>query len=127
MRRPAVRWGIIGALVTEFPIVIAILFIHMDVNVKVLLAVTIWKFGAAFGAWLGAMAASEQGLEAEDAARYEKLLREGRWLLSVNAGTDDRRFARGAMLESDAIEVRDVHGTFDLKSMGPAHHAGVNG
>lgn len=117
MVRGAVRWGIIGALVTEVPLVIALLFLPVDVNVKVLLASTVWKFGGAFGAWLGVMAASEHGLESEVASRYELLLNNGAWVLSADVRRKHRSFARGAMLESDALDVLDVHGTFEVKPL----------
>ena len=115
MVRGAVRWGVIGALAVEIPFVVALIVLPLDVNVRVFMAVTVWKLGAAFGAWLGSMAAQEQGLDAEVAELYEDHLREGRWVLSASVSRKQKPGARGAMIESDAIEVRDVTGSFDLK------------
>ena len=113
--RAAVRWGIIGALVIEVPSVIAVLLLPVDINVKVLMAAIMWKFGAGFGAWFGAVSAGERGLDQEVAEDYEARLERGGWVLAVNVRRGDRPFARGVMLESDAFDVRDVIGTFETK------------
>ena len=115
MLRAAVRWGIIGALIIEVPSVIAMLLLPVDVNVKVLMAAIMWKFGAGFGAWFGAASAGERGLEQEVAEDYEARLERGGWVLAVDVHRRDRPFARGVMLESDAFDVRDVIGTFETK------------
>ena len=115
MLRAAVRWGIIGALVVEVPSVIALLLLPVDINVKVLMAATMWKFGAAFGAWFGAASAGERGLDQEVAEDYEARLEQGGWVLGADVRRGDRPFARGVMLESDAFDVRDVIGTFETK------------
>ena len=115
MLRGAVRWGIIGALITEVPMIVLLFFLPVDVNVKVLLASTVWKFGGAFGAWIGAIAASERGLEPDEAARYQVLLEHGNWVLSAGVRRRHRASTRGAMLESDALYVLDVRGTFEAK------------
>ena len=118
MLRAAVRWGIIGALAVEVPSVIVLLLLPVDINVKVLMAATMWKFGAGFGAWLGAASAGERGLDQEVAEDYEARLERGGWVLGADVRRRDRPFARGVMLESDAFDVRDVIGTFEAK---PAH------
>ena len=116
MLRAAVKWGIICALIIEVPSLALLMMLPVDVNVKVFMGATVWKFGAAFGAWIGAMSAGERGLDAERAEDYEVELMNGRRILSVNVTSRDRRFARGAILESGAIEVRDVVGTFEEKA-----------
>ena len=115
MLRAAVRWGISGALIVEVPSVIALLLLPVDSNVKVLMAATMWKFGAAFGAWFGAASAGERGLDQEVAEDYEARLEQGGWVLGAGVRRGDRPFARGVMLESDAFDVRDVIGTFETK------------
>lgn len=115
MLRGAVRWGIIGALIVEVPCLLVLLLLPVDINVKVFMAATMWKFGAAFGAWLGAANFSQSGLDAERAEDYEKEIALGRRILAVNVRNKDRIFARGALVESDALEVRDINGTFELR------------
>jgi hypothetical protein len=115
MLRGAVKWGVIGALAVEIPSLIVLLFLPVDVNVKVFMAATMWKFGAGFGAWLGAAFTSDRGLDAERAEDYESELARGRRILAVNVRNRDRLFARGALVESDALEVRDINGTFELR------------
>ncbi len=115
MLRAAVRWGIIGALAVEVPSVIVLLLLPVDINVKVLMAATMWKVGAGFGAWLGAASAGERGLDQEVAEDYEARLERGGWVLGIDVRRGDRPFARGVMLESDAFDVRDVIGTFEAK------------
>ena len=115
MLRAAVRWGIIGALVIEVPSVIALLILPVDLNVNVLMAAIMWKFGAGFGAWFGAASVAERGLDQEVAEDYEARLERGGWVLGVDVSRGDRPFARGVMLESEAFDVRDVIGTFEAK------------
>ena len=115
MLRAAVRWGIIGALVVEVPSVIALLILPVDINVKVLMAAIMWKFGAGFGAWFGAASVAERGLDQEVAEDYEARLERGGWVLGIDLRRGDRPFARGVMLESEAFDVRDVIGTFEAK------------
>ena len=115
MLRAALRWGIIGALLVEVPSVIALLLLPVDINVKVLMAATVWKLGAGFGAWIGAAAFGDRGLDTEVAEDYEARLEQGWWVLGADVRRRDRPFARGVMLESDAIDVRDVFGTFEIK------------
>ena len=115
MLRAAVKWGILGSLIVEVPSLIALLIFPMDLNVKVLLAATVWKFGAAFGSWIGAMSAGEDGLDDEHAAEYEALLAAGYALIAVDVRARHRPGIRGALLESGALSLRDVRGTFVLK------------
>ena len=114
MLRAAVKWGIIGALVIEIPALILLLILPVDLNVKVLMGSMVWKFGAGFGAWLGAGSAAERGLDTERAEDYERELVSGRHVLTVNVSSRDRPSARGALIESGAIEVRDLIGTFEF-------------
>lgn len=115
MLRAAIKWGILGSLIIEVPSLIALLIVPMDLNVKILLAATVWKFGAAFGSWIGAMAAGEEGLDDEHAAEYEALLGSGYSLIAVDVRTRQRPGIRGALLESGALSLRDVRGSFVLK------------
>ena len=116
MLRAAVRWGVIGALAVEIPSLIIVLMLPVDINVKVFMAATMWKFGAAFGSWIGAIAAGERGLDEELADEYELRLEHGFYVLGADVRRRDRPFARGAMLESGALEARDVVGTFEVKA-----------
>jgi len=113
--RAAVRWGLWGSVLVELPSLVAILLLSVDVNVKVLLAATVWKFGAGFGAWLGAMAGAQRGVGGEVAAAYQAQLDAGQWLVAVSAPSQGVRHARGALLESGALEARDIEGTFEAR------------
>lgn len=115
MLRAAIKWCVWGSLIVEVPTLIALLLVPMDINVKVLLGATLWKFGAGFGAWLGAMSAGEQGLDDERAAEYEELLAEGYSLVAVDVRPRRRPGVRGALLESGALSLRDLRGTIALK------------
>lgn len=112
MLRAAVKWGILAAVIVELPSLVALLIVPWDLNVKILLAATVWKFGAGFGAWIGAMCAGENGLDDELAEHYETHLAQGRTLLAVNAPSKSRSGVRGILLESDSIALNDVRGTF---------------
>lgn len=115
MLRAAIKWGIWGSLIIEVPSLIALLIVPMDINIKILLAATVWKFGAAFGSWIGAMSAGEEGLDDEHAAEYEALLASGYAIIAVDVRTRHRPGIRGALLESGALSLRDIRGTFVLK------------
>ena len=126
MLRAAVKWGIWGSLIVEVPSLVLLLVFPMDLNVKVLLAATVWKFGAAFGSWIGAMSAGEDGLDDEHAAEYEALLSAGYALIAVDVRTRHRPGIRGALLESGAMSLRDVRGTFVLKQPPGSARAAVS-
>lgn len=126
MLRAAVKWGIWGSLIIEVPSLIALLIVPMDINVKILLAATVWKFGAAFGSWIGAMSAGEEGLDDEHAAEYEALLAAGYAVVAVDVRTRHRPGIRGALLESGAKSLRDVRGTFVLKQPPGSARAAVS-
>ncbi len=115
MLRAAIKWGILGSLIVEVPSVIAILAFPLDLNVKILLAATVWKFGAAFGSWIGAMAATERGLDDEVAAEYEYHLACGNSLIAVDVRDRLRPGIRGILIESGALSVRNVRGAFVLR------------
>ena len=117
MLRAGVKWGLLGSVIVEGPSVLALLVLPIDRNVKVLLAATVWKFGAAFGAWIGAMSAGEHGLDEELAAEYEQHLSLGRSLPIVDVPSRRRPMIRGLLLESGALSIRDVRGTFANKSL----------
>lgn len=115
MLRSGVRWGITGALAVELPFVAVFLIAPVDGAIQVIMLASVWKLGAAFGAWLGMMFGGERGLEQETAEDYRRQLDAGRWLVSADVRRRDRRSARGAMVESGAIEARDIRGTFEPK------------
>lgn len=115
MLRAAIEWGIWGSLIVEVPALAALLLFPLDMNVKILLAATVWKFGAAFGAWLGAMAVTDDGVDDEIADAYEAHLEQGRALLAVDVAPRLRPGVRGLMLESGALHVRDVRGRLVLE------------
>ena len=118
MLRSGVRWAIAGALAVEIPFVALFLVLPVDGAVKVLVLASSWKLGAAFGAWLGMMFGGERGLAQETAEDYRRHLDAGSWLVAVDVRRRDRSRARGAMLESGALEARDIPGTFESKPTG---------
>ena len=114
--RWAVRWGIIGALALEVPIVVALFFLPVDTGIRIFLAASVWKVGGLIGAWFGALAGQEHGLEAEVAQRYERHLRRGRTVLAVHMPRKERPSARGILVESGAFEAQDVDGLFEARA-----------
>ncbi len=119
MLRSAVRWAVYGSLIVEVPTLIVLFILPVDINVRVFMGSTVWKIGAAFGAWLGGALVSEQGLDAETADEHESYLAEGLYILAASVRGADRPFARGAMIESGAADVRDVAGSFIVRSPKP--------
>lgn len=115
MLKGAIRWGIWGSVIFELPLTLAILVAPVDINVKVLVAATVWKFGAGFGAWFGAMAAQEEGLHSDDAARYETLCSERKWIVAVPLKRRTAPSIRGILIESGAVEIRELRGSFRIK------------
>ena len=118
MLRSGVRWAIAGALAVEIPFVTIFMFLPTGGAVKFLILASAWKLGAIFGAWLGMMFGGGRGLEQETAEDYSRHLGAGRWLVAADVPRRDRSWARGAMLESGALEARDIPGTFEPKPTG---------
>ena len=115
MFKAALRWCILGSLIVEVPTLLILFALPVDMTVRVFMGATMWKFGAAFGGWIGLIMAEEQGLDSDLAAEYESHLSSGRSVLSADVRRGDRPFARGVMVESGAVDVRDVVGTFEVK------------
>ena len=114
--RWAVRWGIAGALVVEIPVLVALVFAPIDLGFRIFLAASVWKVGGLFGAWFGLLLGQDHGLEPEVAQRYERHLAQGRAVLAVRTPRRGMPGARGMLLESGALEARDLDGTFELKA-----------
>ena len=115
MLRTGLRWGLWGALICEIPFIFLFILITADNPVKVIILATSWKFGAAFGGWLGMMFGSERGLDQEIADNYLNTLIGGKWVVAVDVTKSQYRNVRGAMLESGATEARDIRGTLEAK------------
>ena len=111
----AVRGAIEGALVLEVPIVLALLLLPVDMTVRVFMAASVWKAGALIGAWFGVLLGQDHGLESEVAERYQRHFQLGRVVVAVDAPSRDLPSVRGVLLESGALEARDVDGTFETK------------
>ena len=115
MLRTGVKWGIVGALVVEAPFVALFFFVPADGAIKMLMLASAWKFGAAFGGWLGVMFGGERGLDQDAAEEYEQRLANGAWLVAADVRRRHRSAARGAMVESGASEARDIRGTLEAR------------
>ena len=114
--RSGIRWAVIGALAVELPVVAALLFLPVDAGVRIFMAASVWKAGGLIGAWIGVMLGQDHGLEPEVARRYERLLRRQWVVLAVHVPRRMLRHARGMLVESGAMEVRDVEGTVEAKT-----------
>ena len=114
--RSAVRWAVIGALAVELPVVLALLFLPVEPGIRIFMAASVWKAGGLIGAWIGVILGQDHGLEPEIAKRYERLFRQQRVVLAVRTPRRMLRHARGLLLESGALEVRDVEGTVEAKT-----------
>ncbi len=113
MLRTGLKWGVAGALLTEAPFIVLFFFLPVDGAIKVLMLVSAWKFGAAFGGWLGVMFGGERGLDQDAAEEYEQRLANGEWIVAAEVRRGHRSSARGAMVESGASEARDIRGTLE--------------
>ena len=116
MLRSALRWAIYGSLMIEVPGLLLLFLLPVDTTVKVFMGATIWKFGAAFGAWLGGALASERGVDEETADEYESYLAEGLYIIAADVQSKDRPFVRGAMIESGAGYARNIEGSFIMRT-----------
>ena len=113
MLRTGLKWGIVGALVTEAPFIVLFFFLPVDSAIKILMLASAWKFGAAFGGWLGVMFGGERGLDQDTAEEYERRLANGAWIVAADVRRRHRSSARGAMVESGASEAQDIRGTLE--------------
>ena len=108
----ALKWGLIGSLLVEVGVLAWVLAAFDSWGVQVLLAATLWKFGALFGGLFGAIAGADRGLESPSVRRYERHLAAGRVALAARVRDRDKMLARGAFIESGAFDVRSVEGRF---------------
>ncbi len=111
----ALRWGLIGSVLVEIPVLIWVLLAFESWGVQVLLAATLWKIGTMFGSILGAIAGKDQGLESRVARGYEANLAQGSLVLAARVNHWDAPHTRGILIESGAYDVRNVEGRFVVR------------
>ena len=113
----ALKWGLIGSIVVEVPVLIWVLLAFDSWGMQLFLAVSLWKFGTLFGGMLGAIAGSDRGLESNVARRYEQHFAHGAVALAARVDQKDAPQARVIFLESGAFDIRNVDGRFIAKTV----------
>ncbi len=108
----ALKWGLIGSIVVEVPVLIWVLLAFDSWGMQLFLAVSLWKFGTLFGGMLGAIAGSDRGLESNVARRYEEHFAQVAAALAARVDLRDAPQARAIFLESGAFDIRNVEGRF---------------
>ena len=108
----ALKWALVGSLLAEVGLLAWVLVAFDSWGIQVLLAATLWKFGALFGGLFGAIAGADLGLESSSVRRYERHLAAGWVTLAARVRNQHRMLARGAFIESGAFDVRSVEGRF---------------
>ena len=79
---------------------------------QLFLASTMWKFGVLVGAFVGGVMGAQMGLEDRFADRFNRHLALGHIILSARVEPGDAPGVRGALIESGALSVHDVEGSF---------------
>ena len=122
-------WGALwGSLVVEVPVLFWLLFV-VDAataeqwgmtlgGLQLFLGSTAWKLGAVVGGFTGAAAHMGDGVGPDAIRGYEASLAEGKLVLAAHVRAFGGRNARGILIESGALELRDVKGTFQV--LGPS-------
>ena len=132
--RPLLWGALLGSAVVEVP-VLAWLFLGVDhqtaaavgmslASLRLLVASTVWKLGTVVGGFVGTAVALERGVDADALRRYEEHLARGDLVVAARVSPRGVRNARGIFIESGALEVRDVSGSFAVQQhRGAAHRA----
>ena len=120
MLRSAIKWGIWGSLIIEIPSLIALLIFpsrreRQDSARCDGPGSSALRSAHGSGRWLS----PRRAWMTRTAADYEAHLADGRTLVAVDVRSRHRPGIRGALLESGALSVRDVRGTFVLKPAAP--------
>ena len=98
-------------------LVVAVVWLE-SLSSRVFLVSTVWKIGAVVGGFVGFFMAYERGVSAELAHFYLENMRLGRVIVAARVGSSaaECQHARGLLLESGAIDVRDIEGTLEAVS-----------
>ena len=81
-------------------------------GMQLFLASTMWKLGVFVGAFVGGVMGAQLGLEDKVADRFNRHLALGHILLAARVETENASEARGILIESGALSVQDVEGSF---------------
>ena len=108
----ALRWAIIGALAVEAVSLVWIFLVFDDWAMQMFLASTIWKFGVMVGGFVGGVMGAQMGLEDRLADRFNRHLALGHILLAAQVEARRAPDVRGILIESGALSVQDVEGSF---------------
>ena len=79
---------------------------------QLFLASTMWKFGVLVGAFVGGVMGAQMGLEDRFADRFNRHLALGHIILASRVESGEAPGVRGALIESGALSVHDVEGSF---------------
>ena len=108
----ALQGAIVGALVVGGASLIWIFLAFDHWAMQLFLASTMWKFGVFAGAFIGGVIGAQMGLEDRLADRFNRHLALGHILLRARVEAANAPEARGILIESGALSVHDVEGSF---------------
>lgn len=118
-----------GALIVELPVLFWLLFV-VDAataeqwgmtlgGLQLFLGSTAWKLGAVVGGFAGAAAHVGDGVGPDAIRGYETSLAEGKLVLAAHVRAFGGPNARGILIESGALELRDIKGTLQVLETQP--------
>lgn len=108
----ALQGAIVGALLVGGLSLIWIFLAFDHWAMQLFLASTMWKFGVFVGGFVGGVMGAQMGLEDRYADRFNRHLALGHILLAARVESGDAPGVRGALIESGALSVHDVEGSF---------------
>ena len=110
--RMALRGALWGSIVGIVVSAVAAFILFEPASTRMLVFGVAWKLGTFIGVYVGMFIGAERGLPREVAGHYLEHLAHHRLVL-VARSRHDAVNVRGILLESGAVEVRDVKGTFE--------------
>ncbi len=108
----ALYGAIVGSLVVGGLSLIWVLLAFDHWAMQLFLASTMWKFGVFVGGFVGGVIGAQMGLEDRLADRFNRHLALGHILLAARVEAERAPEARGILIESGALSVQDVEGSF---------------
>ena len=110
----AINGTIIGAIIVFLFSFLGAWLMVDDLSTRILISGTLWKCGAVIGAFVGIYWAYERGLTPEYNSYYLKNLQVGKILVAVQPKSPHASIVRGILIESGALEVRDLRSTMEV-------------
>ncbi len=111
----ALKGAVVGSAIVFFLSIIFSLLLVKSLSHQLMIISMVWKVGGMVGSYVGLAVGYERGMSSEMIRYYSKQVELGRVVLATRVRRRHLSNIRGILLESGALEVRDVQGSFEAK------------